>query len=755
MRINAQTIGNIDAFEEFLNVRVDDHPDELLEVVRFLGIFPSYRSPLIFILSKWNSQNIYYDFQAYSFLTYLRSINESPNPLYTDILDDLHRRYLVNVSLYWQNRVNSNYYQTFKSAVNAGICYKDLTSYILYLINMYPLDPQLRQTYAEISLIALGEPSLSAESRRLAAALRDSSNIVDDPLLKKIGPMFPIANEIYSNSPKNSSNEQSSGESTASLNNMQQSLMRFHVEKTVIFREDGSQTSPTAMFVQKSFRLQPMGFVLSLVLIIMWSVSFVKYSSNRKNYIYHNYDFITNIISDSIGLSNNLTAAVFWPGFVDSLKINFSNLSEKECYSKIVGLYESVYEYVTSLRLDFLVTSKVLVYSNKFLTTQTITHNNRCEALNSIVMSSYNFSASILDDLQHKNDYLVNLSSNINSKLEGLFHCDRFMLLMLFYALIGVVISVSCLILLLNTVKSDLPKKAMEFLGSKERLGLLLLKRSIESWDLFRAIFPIEKGNGNVLEEMENKKKPRMRVAKYPSETVIKASNQSHHIDLKDSKLAISFIGVDDILRPSVFGLMSPFISTSSTSQISSSDMSEGFEFSTGGTPFGAVSSANNSEKDIVIQKESLNGLELVSSAEEMTKKSQLCPLYSITITSVLPWSVLLLLLLAAQIITLQRNILISTKTNMISENYMNLNSMLSSIKSALEPENISYFDFTLTKTLSDYSRGLERLYSVACNLQGPPLSSYVAFMINAVLFFWLVMYSIIQYEKSIVKGIS
>ncbi|EAY01809.1 hypothetical protein TVAG_273200 [Trichomonas vaginalis G3] len=100
MRFAAEAECDIEGFENYMTHSRKQDPEEMIEVIRFLGIFKSQRTKITIILSKYKTNIPYYDFQFYLLQRVFQCYTETP-PAYIKQLDDLHRSYLVCLSLFW------------------------------------------------------------------------------------------------------------------------------------------------------------------------------------------------------------------------------------------------------------------------------------------------------------------------------------------------------------------------------------------------------------------------------------------------------------------------------------------------------------------------------------------------------------------------------------------------------------------------------------------------------------------------------
>ena len=89
----------------------------------------------------------------------------------------------------------------------------------------------------------------------------------------------------------------------------------------------------------------------------------------------------------------------------------------------------------------------------------------------------------------------------------------------------------------------------------------------MESWDLFSFMFPLQKQSNEEEIGSSSSENPIRLDSSFNRSSNASTNNfeTSRHVDLRDSKLAVSFVGTDDILIASHFELLKPFIPSLST----------------------------------------------------------------------------------------------------------------------------------------------------------------------------------------------
>ncbi|EAX85630.1 hypothetical protein TVAG_508000 [Trichomonas vaginalis G3] len=333
MRIATQTTADIKCFELYTTFRMKQNPEEFIEILRFLGIFKSQRSKLFLMLSMWKGNSVYFDYQFYV-LSRLFQSYEIPCPKnYIDILDRLHRHYLVTLSLFWQNRFEKNPIKSFVFATKCAFTHTELINLSKYLMFVYQYDANVANAYSEIALIAMGKPLQSVIYRRYATKLYENPGSVVDPIFRRFSNYYPISSEAY-NIEISSLNEESKSEND---NASSTSRLRFHFDnKSVIYRDEESDNSPMAMFVQKSNRLKRFSIYFSLSFAILWSIIFSRNISLIRSSKLVKIEEAKRLLQLSAEYSVNLTACFIVQPILSS--IASSNLQNFQSFNFLNGL---------------------------------------------------------------------------------------------------------------------------------------------------------------------------------------------------------------------------------------------------------------------------------------------------------------------------------------------------------------------------------------------------------------------------------
>ncbi|EAY23519.1 hypothetical protein TVAG_071830 [Trichomonas vaginalis G3] len=711
MRHAAETKADIEVFDNYLLLRMKQDPEEMIELTRFLGIFRSQRAKLQLILSKWKGENVYYNYQFYVFSRMFESLTKTPQHYYND-LDKLHRHYLIDLSLFWQysnNKILSVVY-----GFKAALAYVELVDLVKYLAYMYENDSSILMSYAEICLIALGDPKASVKYRRISSMIKDSPTACEDPIFRHVSRFYPLSvNNYQSENYYSTSDSNSNSSSTESF-----SKLRFHINENVIFRDEKSDNSSVAMFVRKCTDLRTFGIILSCIFIFVMSMLYLKKLRGLTNEKFENLEGLKLMISQTIEVAYRLTSGVL---LYDQLEQN-KNLDCKEFIKKV---YNHLKNYPISYKDDYFFLAKVWGTTSQILSDQMINNCNLFDNHSTIIFQQLH------QILINYNFFQGNLSNILHSTSLSCMY-KKAMIITFLMSFVCVIISIGFVYFGTRLLLTRFPKEAKEFLGSRERLSLLLLKKSLESWDLFKLNFKSMKEEVKQTPQIE-KSPRRIKVGhKFSSETNLNLNceQKSRHVDLKDGKISISFIGADQLLKPSQFALMSPFVFSPTPKASDSSDVEE-------------------DEK--LIPSEKLENLNLISKTIEKTKDTYKYRYLYIVIMFFLPWAITLILMFFGRIVIFFENDVTKIYLTRIDQNATELSKLPYAIYYNFKNKSIQQINFN--QNLSWYRRNLMQIIEDADQIHKSIIISRHSFLIVASFFWILAMYGCFVVEESIKRG--
>ncbi|EAY15383.1 hypothetical protein TVAG_224590 [Trichomonas vaginalis G3] len=548
IRNAAEFFAYTEGFDKFMFMRINGDPEETIEVVRYLSLFKYNHTRILQILSKYTSNGAYYDFQFYLYRTHVEYQNIDAPKVYTDILDNIQRRFLVSNFLYWQCRCSNQWIKAHYYATVSSINHIELRNYINFLVFIFRYDSHIYQSFAEFSLVALGDPVRSVKYRRYAATLKENPSGIVDNLIKILSQNYPLSTQKYNHGNNERQSDITPESSQASIEAPPvPQMLRFHFDDNVIFRNDKSDNSPMAMFVQKCNSFTSYRSVFYIICIFIICSMYFKYidveSTKRNNMISEIRLVLKNTIEQATVLSSSLLYQYLYHLMADQKNLNFS----KDCCDTIIShFYDELQIFPLTIGEDYSFLMKSLGYLSVRLSEES---KINCQSLS----NSLSFITTNVYDMKLNYDDLKNRVSLLFTQQKKITDIKKFEKMTQIGILLGTLIVTVMTHFYLRINLIETPPSALQFLASKERLCLLLFQKSLESWDLFKILFHSKS-------KMKAKSKKRRTIKREDADIIDTRLLQSQHVNLSDSKLTVSFIGSDHYLQPSNFALMSPYV---------------------------------------------------------------------------------------------------------------------------------------------------------------------------------------------------
>lgn len=596
LRCAAETAAYVDGFDKFMLMKIKDDPEEILEIMRYLFIFKQNHPMLIQLLNSMPDVNAYYDFQFYVFRRVIKSEDNKAPQMYIDILDSLHRKFLVAMSLYWFERNLDHMFRAHYYSAVAALQHSELINYLSFLKLCYRQDYHISMSTAEIYLIGMGDPVKSMKFRRYATIVKDNPNNTIDPLFRLISQNYPLSTERYREEMKGLSDSTSDPSSKINVESTMHQLMRFHFDDNVIFRNDSTENSHMAMFVQKGDKIDDYRTITTILFLVILAIIYCKHLIGETAKMLDIIGSIGSLVLQTNEMAANLSASFLYQPIVAKVFENFQNDSMLNL-TKLPNIYKEITSFSFYIGEDYNFVSKSLGYLSEYL-------SNEFKNNSTNLISPEKF---VLDTSINIIHAMENLKSNIS-----LLHAQEKIVVseekwnrytnIGFFSICIIVSFLTHFYIRFNL--STIPKSAMEFLGSKERLCLLLFQKSLESWDLFNILFHTKTTN--------NSKKTKHRVSRTKNESPISLLT-SQHVNLENSKLTVSFLGSDHILKPEQFALMKPYVETQKAT-VASSPLAMGDDTSI------SLSSDDESVNDEVIIPNESQTMEVIGKTIEKTK---------------------------------------------------------------------------------------------------------------------------------------
>lgn len=163
----------------------------MIEVVRFLGVFPSKREEMLVELEHLQSRSNYNRFTIYFFKKILKSLINGCSEKKKYQLEQIQRSFFIHHHLYWCARAKHQAFKAFVESFSTSFFYSSYKFELKALLNRYPYDLGLLKIYNNFLLFGCGDyHNYSVFSLYFYNLERKIIPIVD-PLLHKIVQINP------------------------------------------------------------------------------------------------------------------------------------------------------------------------------------------------------------------------------------------------------------------------------------------------------------------------------------------------------------------------------------------------------------------------------------------------------------------------------------------------------------------------------------------------------------------------------------
>ena len=161
IRIVAVECSDPDSLLRFLNYQKKSSElknSYIIEVVRFLALFPSRRKECLKQLEHFRSKSNINLFTAFMFKKILKSLDGIESTEKNLVcLNNFYRSFLVHKHLFWVARKNKKYFIASREALSTAYFFIEVKNEFHYLMKRYTFDSFLHYYYADFHLSACGD----------------------------------------------------------------------------------------------------------------------------------------------------------------------------------------------------------------------------------------------------------------------------------------------------------------------------------------------------------------------------------------------------------------------------------------------------------------------------------------------------------------------------------------------------------------------------------------------------------------------
>ena len=456
----------------------------LVELVRFLAVFPSRREALYDEIVGQDSRSTVNSWMLYLLAKRLYGLTESAEVIQKESANRLYRGLLVSIHEYWQSRHKRLWWRSLKYAMHTTYYFIETKAELQSLLYRFPFDPQVHAQMAEFCLSACGSYELYKQHKTMADSLEHNKWAVNDPILR----MFFRERAVilkYCNE-----------EDSKSLNLFGQTSTNSSTHSNYQTATTAASTlelfgGNVATLIEESRRVIDIGFSRSFLYVIILLVSFVALinpSINKLTSLCVNLDRAVVDCSRQFYLSGSLL--YFGRMLNESGNYHEPGIdNETLCMKNWFLAPEIVTTYFGSLPLISGFGTSLLTYY--FDNPQGYPDNNGsfCPYILYVMRWVIQETGVQREKMSDALDVMYADVNAIGDQVrKGYLLYDYEMWLAVAFGIMEFFFYV-VLFISLNVIDWH-PNRVRRFLISKQRLALLLLERSEQSWELLRAFLP-------------------------------------------------------------------------------------------------------------------------------------------------------------------------------------------------------------------------------------------------------------------------
>lgn len=485
IRSYALTIADPNVFEQFRQMQqlFDKRASIQIEIIRFLGLFPSKRSQMLEEIQNTTSKNLYNRFMLHLFSEKLTALTMNSTEADRSAAFDLYTAYTTKMCKYWKCRYRKQKMKSFTNGMVAITLRMELKHEIKVLLEKYPFDPKVRKMYVNFLIIASGDTEEIKNQQSILHELEGNSPSITDPMLHNVSSFNPRILRYLTKSERE----------TCSC------ITTIRVKSPPTFAINSGNENENKNEIVRSLEKPPRSCLITTVIPhIYMAILLIVFTS-----LLIEYEYKSSVISERTFEVNNLTidrfyigSATFFLPFTNirqliqnevNLDSDFqflpSQMTDSQCCNYFIDLEEKEREYFSNnpSLVDFsayCVSSSIELY----LKNEEKTLCDLAQSLNEdpSYETKYQFKTMI--------SALSNTSNQIQLELRNFTKRDRFVwLLILFFVgfIITSFIEFIGFYVYLNSQMSEF-YHFFAFLGSDERKDLIEEGRAEDSWEILK-----------------------------------------------------------------------------------------------------------------------------------------------------------------------------------------------------------------------------------------------------------------------------
>ena len=468
LRVLARETADPRIFDSFATQsKFENRASRMIEIVRFLGVFPSRRMAMLKVLMKLRSSSNYSRFTIYLFAKILRSLVKSSDEKHKANLDDVQKNYIMHHHGYWKARKDGQFFRAFREGCATCYFYIELRAEIHSLLRRFPFDPTLYHRYTDFLLSANADYDGVCRCMDIVNGLEGNRSPVSDPFLHEAVRFNPLILKYC-----NESESKSYMCSGSSMTN---------TTKPQIPIPDRKQ--PMIAHITKSTRCVPCFPFLCFLLPALFLCALIYAWLPHTNEVHAKTVDISLMAEDVLDAYTATASAIFYPfGLHYQGAVDFNVTTEPECIREFNNAMVKIPEFfgympqIEDLSLLFLNLSIPFMHHTLSLC------QDACSALRGMPPYFYDLPIEQMELTRESMTVFLNGLEALETSLRNDNKFKGYLLWSFLFFFFFVFVMAAILCVQLNRIMKN-EKEAINFLSSDKRSSLLLMERSEEAWE--------------------------------------------------------------------------------------------------------------------------------------------------------------------------------------------------------------------------------------------------------------------------------
>jgi len=484
-------------FEQFLEIQQRNgyKASYLIEVGRFLALFPSKRKQILVFLDSIKTKSNHNMFTLHIFREILSGIIKDDHFVDYSTLDRLYTNYHRCFMQFWMYRFEKSWFNSLFSAVSASTYYLEFSKEIKSELSMHPFDSGLYKRYGNFLLSIDGDVMNSNKMFQISNDIANHNFSLPDPLMKPMSMKYPRLLKYINQSSRQNSSTASALTTVTSTDDGAHSiwLTNDSTNTNVSVRQDGNMsTFAIISSLVPSARNVPFWPILGTIMPITIIVSFVVSGIPLEEKTFSFYDNITIVSKEFLKVFNKSSSSIIINEETKSIMNTSIPSIDNDCAVFLSQYPQDLFLVFDEIPIIQNLNIHILPICFQFFRDKLMNSTALCDIVRnlSIGMSAINNEMIFLYNQQNNNIHLMieELKVHISKEYYG----PYLKTVSSYHTISYIIIFVLVLMFQVNLIMSK-EDVATLYLSSKERYKNMKNGNAIKGWEMIYNFLPSSK----------------------------------------------------------------------------------------------------------------------------------------------------------------------------------------------------------------------------------------------------------------------